>query len=45
MALGTAEPDTYAHDVDSLVEQLEALHLAVEETNTPPAPGMELPGT
>lgn len=45
VALGTAEPDTYARDVDSLVEQLEALHLAVEETNTPPAPGTELPGT
>lgn len=45
VALGTAEPDTYARDVDSLVERLEALHLAVEETNTPPAPGTELPGT
>lgn len=33
VAVGTAEPDTYARDVDSLVEQLEALHLAVEETN------------
>jgi hypothetical protein len=45
VALGTAEPDTYARDVDSLVEQLEALHMAVEETNAPPAPGTELPGT
>jgi hypothetical protein len=44
VALGTAEPDTYARDVDSLVEQLEALHMAVEETQTPPAPGTELPG-
>ena len=44
VALGTAEPDTYARDVDNLVEQLEALHMAVEETNTPPAPGTELPG-
>lgn len=31
VALGTAEPDTYARDVDGLVEQLEALHLALEE--------------
>ncbi|HWL42627.1 MAG TPA: hypothetical protein VNQ73_06770 [Ilumatobacter sp.] len=34
VAVGTAEPDTYARDVDSLVEQIEALHLAVEETNS-----------
>lgn len=45
VAIGAAEPDTYARDVDSLVEQLEALHLAVEETQAPPAPGTELPGT
>lgn len=45
VAVGAAEPDTYARDVDSLVEQLTALHLAVEETNAPPAAGTELPGT
>lgn len=37
VALGAAEPDTYARDVDSLVEQLEALHLAVEDVNEPGA--------
>lgn len=44
VAVGSAEPDTYAHDVDALVEQLEALRLAVEETNEPP-PAVEFPGT
>lgn len=33
VALGAAEPDHYARDVERLVEQLEALHLAVEETH------------
>jgi len=44
VALGSAAPDTYAHDVDDLVIQLEALHQAVQETNQPP-PSTELPGT
>lgn len=39
VAIGTAEPDTYARDVDGLVEQLEALHLALEETGGSTATG------
>ena len=40
VAVGAAEPDTYARDVDNLVIQLEALHLAVEEIN-PQAPQVD----
>ena len=36
VAVGAAEPDTYARDVDNLVVQLEALHQAVEEINPQP---------
>lgn len=32
--IGAADTDTYAHDVDDVVLQLEALRLAVEETRT-----------
>jgi hypothetical protein len=32
--IGVADTDSYAHDVDDLVIQLEALHQAVEETRT-----------
>mgnify|MGYP000864023731 CR=1 FL=1 len=43
VAVGSAEPDTYARDVDNLVEQLAALNLAVQETDEPPT--IEFPGT
>ncbi len=36
--VGVAEPDTYARDVDDLVVQLEALHLAVAETHGSESP-------
>ena len=42
--VGAAEPDTYARDVDDLIDQLEALHLAVEETSGPDTSGPETSG-
>jgi len=41
--VGAAEPDTYARDVDDLIDQLEALHLAVAETHGPETTGLESP--
>jgi hypothetical protein len=37
--VGAAAPDTYALAVDDLIDQLEALHLAVTETHGQDAPG------
>jgi hypothetical protein len=35
VSIGAADTDTYEHDVDDLVVELEGLRLAVEETNRP----------
>lgn len=35
VSVGAGDTDAYAHDVDDLVIELEALRLAVEETNRP----------
>lgn len=49
VALGTTDTETYEHDVDSLVTELEGLRLAIDETNAAAAPfridGFGMPGT
>jgi hypothetical protein len=42
--IGSAAPDTYARDVDDLIDQLEALHLAVAETHEADTPETETSG-
>lgn len=38
VALGTTDTETYEHDVDSLVTELEGLRLAIDETNAAATP-------